>query len=449
MVVGEMSNNPNTPSQSSSQPQKAPVSSPAPSKPPTASLQPPIAAKPATTAQPAPLKPSFEGEGWKPLPKKLKIFGNLLSEVVSKGICMYCGACIASCPIDILFHSDKEEPIMRGTCGVCQVCYYSCPRIELPLADVERRVFGRERTPEEAILGINIGRYSAMAKDPELHRAAQDGGAGTALLLYALDQKIIDYAVVSGYSFKDPYRPEPQIASTREDLIKTAGSRYTPGGQVGGLGEIAIPNRGSTNSQEERLAVVGLPCELQGMWRMNTHWIATPKLAKNVVFTMGLFCSKVFDYQKMMVDYVQGKRGIDLRTVTKVNVKKNRLLVYTGDKLALDEPVEVIHGIAREECNVCIDYSAELADLAIGAIGSAQGWSTVITRTPRAEEILKGAQDAGYVEVKSLDPMGKGIKLLERLCLKKRQRDPSHYMRHETAFPKPEPILVPLQVPAK
>jgi len=445
-----MSNNPNTPSQSSSQPQKAPVSSlgPTPPKPPTASLQPPIAAKPATTAQPAaPLKPSFEGEGWKPLPKKLKIFGNLLSEVVNKGICMYCGACIASCPIDILFHSDKEEPIMRGTCAVCQVCYYSCPRIELPLADVERRVFGRERTPEEAILGINIGRYSAKAKDPELLRAAQDGGAGTALLLYALDQKIIDYAVVSGYSFKDPYRPEPQIASTREDLIKTAGSRYTPGGQVGGLGEIAIPNRGSTNSQEERLAVVGLPCELQGMWRMTTHWIATPKLAKNVVFTMGLFCSKVFDYQKMMVDYVQGKRGIDLRTITKVNVKKARLLVYVGEKLVIDEPVEAVAFSAREECNVCIDYSAELADIAIGAIGSATGWTTILTRTPRGEEIVNAAAKAGYLELKPISE--KGLKFVEKLCMMKRRRDPSVYMRNETSVPKPEPSLVALEIPVK
>src|SRR2546425_351669 len=364
MVVGEMSNNPNIPSQSSSQPQKAPVSSPGPPppKPPTASLQPPIAAKPATTAQPAPLKPSFEGEGWRPLPKKLKIFGNLLSEVVNKGICMY-------------------------------------------------------------------------------------GGAGTALLLYALDQKIIDYAVVSGYSFKDPYRPEPQIASTREDLIKTAGSRYTPGGQVGGLGEIAIPNRGSTNSQEERLAVVGLPCELQGMWRMTTHWIATPKLAKNVVFTMGLFCSKVFDYQKMMVDYVQGKRGIDLRTITKVNVKKARLLVYVGEKLVIDEPVEAVAFSAREECNVCIDYSAELADIAIGAIGSATGWTTILTRTPRGEEIVNGAAKAGYLELKPISE--KGLKFVEKLCMMKRRRDPSVYMRNETSVPKPEPSLVALEIPVK
>ncbi len=425
----------------------------APPVKPAPAPAPATAAKPVTPAPSAPvptsLKSSVEGEGWKPLPKKLKIFGNLVTEVVNKGICMYCGACIASCPIDILFHSEKEEPIMRGTCAACQVCYYSCPRIELPLGEVEERIFGRARRPEEAILGIHIGSYTVRAKDPDILKKAQDGGAGTALLLYALEHRIIDYAVVSGFSAYDPWRPEPQAARTREDLLNSAGSRYTPGGQVGGLAEIAIPNRGGVNFGEDKIAVVGLPCELQGMWRMNTHWIATPKLARNLVFTIGLFCSKVFDYQKMMVDYVQGKRGIDLKTVSKVNVKKNRLLVYIGDKLAIDEPVEAVAFSAREECNVCIDYSAELADLAIGAIGSKQGWSTVLTRTPRAEEILRGAQEAGYIEVVPLSPVDKGLKLLEKLCLRKRQRDPSYYMRHTTAFPKPEPILLPIEVPVK
>src|SRR3989442_9516363 len=362
-----MSNNPNTPPQSSTQPQR-PAGS-LPPMPPTASPQ-PIVAKPSTTAQPAPLKPSFEGEGWKPLPKKLKIFGNLVSEVVNKGICMYCGACIASCPIDILFHSEKEEPIMRVNCAACQVSYYSCPRIELPLSEVEERVFGRARRPEEAILGIHIGAYSVRAKDPEVLKKAQDGGAGTAFLLYALDHKLVDYALVSGFSAYDPWRPEPRAARTREELLETAGSRYTPGGQVGGLADVAIPNRGGVNFEEDRMAVVGLPCELQGMWRMKTPSIAAPKLARNVVFTIGLFCSKVFDYEQMMVDYVQGKRGIDLKTVSPVNVQTNRLLLRVGEKLVIDEPVEPIGAAASEECNACIDYSAELADLSIGDIGS-------------------------------------------------------------------------------
>src|SRR5262245_26156074 len=193
-----MSNPPVPPPKPSPTPAPAPVAKPAASPAPLA--------KPAAPAAPppAPLKSSVEGEGWKPLPKKLKIFGNLVSEVVNKGICMYCGACIASCPIDILFHSEKEEPIMRGTCAACQVCYYSCPRIELPLSEIEQRIFGRPRTPDEAILGIHIGTYSVRAKDPQIMAKAQDGGATTAFLLYALDQKLIDYAVVSGFSAYDP-----------------------------------------------------------------------------------------------------------------------------------------------------------------------------------------------------------------------------------------------------
>ncbi len=406
-----------------------------------------MSVKTAQTSQP--LRPSAEGEGWKARPIKLKIFGNLVSEVVHKGICMYCGACIASCPIDILFHSDSEEPIMRGTCAACQVCYYSCPRIELPVGEIEQRVFGRARTPAEAMLGIHIGAYSVRARDPEITGRAQDGGAVSALLQYSLEKKIIDYAMVSGYSSKDPWKPFPKIARNKKELVENAGSEYTPGGQVGGLAEIAVPNRSVVTFQEERLALVGLPCELQGFWRMNTHWIAAPKLGRNMVFTIGLFCSKVFDYQKMMVDYVQGTRGIDLRTVTKVNIKKNRLLVYTGERLAIDEPVEVVAHAAREECNICVDYSAELADIAVGAIGSAAGWSTVLTRTPRGEDILKGAREAGYVDVKPMDPVGKGIKFLEKLCEKKRLRDPSAYIRQSTAYPRPEPKLMPIEVPVK
>jgi len=396
-----------------------------------------------------PLKPSAEGEGWKARPIKLKIFGNLISEVVNKGICMYCGACIASCPIDILFHSDNEEPIMRGTCAACQVCYYSCPRIELPVAEIEERIFGRARTPNEAVLGVHIGAYSVRSKDPDIIKRAQDGGAVSSLLQYALEKKIIDYALVSGFTSQNPWKPAPKIARTKQELVENAGSEYTPGGQVGGLAEIAVPNRSTVSFQEERLALVGLPCELQGFWRMNTHWIAAPKLGRNLVFTIGLFCSKVFDFQKMMVDYVQGTRGIDLRTVTKVNIKKNRMLVYTGERLAIDEPVEVVAHAAREECNICVDYSAELADISVGAIGSAAGWSTVLTRTPRAEDILRGAEETGYIEVKPMDPVGKGIKFLEKLCEKKRLRDPSAYIRQATAYPRPEPKLMPLEVPVK
>src|SRR5260370_91835 len=89
---------------------------------------------PVVVPQTVPLKSTVEGEGWKARPIKLKIFGNLIQEVVNKNLCMYCGACIASCPIDILFHSEKEEPVMLGTFAACQDCLFSCPRSEIQVA---------------------------------------------------------------------------------------------------------------------------------------------------------------------------------------------------------------------------------------------------------------------------------------------------------------------------
>jgi hypothetical protein len=57
--------------------------------------------------------------------------------------------------------------------------------------------------------------------------------------------------------------------------------------------------------------------------------------------------------------------------------------------------------------------------------------------------------EAGYLEMKRLDPAGKAIRFLETLCERKRLRDPSAYIRHSTAFGRPEPKLVSLEVPAK
>jgi len=55
---------------------------------------------------------------------------------------MYCGACIAPCPIDILFHSDNEERSMRGTCAaVSSLLLQAVPGSKLPVAEIEQRIF--------------------------------------------------------------------------------------------------------------------------------------------------------------------------------------------------------------------------------------------------------------------------------------------------------------------
>jgi len=55
---------------------------------------------------------------------------------------------------------------------------------------------------------INIGRLLCQAKDSGTPQGAQDGVPGL-LSFGMLWTRDIDYAVVSGYSFKDPYGRAP------------------------------------------------------------------------------------------------------------------------------------------------------------------------------------------------------------------------------------------------
>src|SRR5256885_11178542 len=115
--------------------------------------------------------------------------------------------------------------MMRAACAVGEVCYYSCRWFELAVAEMERRVAGCEGAADGAILGVHIGSYSVRAKDPEIVANAQDGGAVSALMLYALEKKIIDYALVSGFTSREPWKPAPKVAPPRQAVVRYARSR--------------------------------------------------------------------------------------------------------------------------------------------------------------------------------------------------------------------------------
>jgi coenzyme F420-reducing hydrogenase beta subunit len=53
-------------------------------------------------------------------------------------------------------------------------------------------------------------------------------------------------------------------------------------------------------------------------------------------------------------------------------------------------------------------------------VGSEEGWSTVFARTKTGEEIVEGAVEKGYIEVKEIEP--KGLGLIRRLGESKRRR---------------------------
>jgi len=62
-----------------------------------------------------------------------------------------------------------------------------------------------------------------------------------------------------------------------------------------------------------------------------------------------------------------------------------------------------------------------LSSATVGSIGSQAGWSSVITRSKKGEEIFHGAVDAGLIEFQNLKDVKPGLGLLERIAATKRK----------------------------
>jgi coenzyme F420 hydrogenase subunit beta len=221
----------------------------------------------------------------------------------------------------------------------------------------------------------------------------------------------------------------PVVGDTAEDLIRTAGSKYTHGGVLGVLSDAAAsyPNG--------RVGLVGLPCELQGLWRMYTSLQATVKFGGSwirggrPVLTMGLFCSKVYTHDKLVTEFLQKKHGIDPAKVTRTVIKRNHFKVYIGADMVLDVNIKELEPYISHPCEYCIDYVAELADISVGAVGSPDGWTTVIVRSEIGQKLFDSAVKAKAIEAVPIETVKPGVSLVVKLSNKKKRERNAYYIR--------------------
>jgi len=95
----------------------------------------------------------------------------------------------------------------------------------------------------------------------------------------------------------------------------------------------------------------------------------------------------------------------------------------------MDLPVEELNPYVLPACSKCQDFSVELSDMSIGAVGSPKGWTTVLLRSEFGEEVFKSALDEGVIESTPLSEVKPGISLVTKLSKMKKQRQ-APYIKH-------------------
>ncbi|MEM3699571.1 MAG: Coenzyme F420 hydrogenase/dehydrogenase, beta subunit C-terminal domain [Candidatus Bathyarchaeia archaeon] len=341
-------------------------------------------------------------------PIKISFEDSIDKNVISTGKCLGCGTCVVVCPFGCLKYVD-EKPCLVKECKICGICAQACPQYEWLSLKVESFVFGRERKLEEEF-GIYRKLAITQAANSQILNVCQDGGAVTALLLFALENGIVDGAIVTLKDKEKPFYPRPTLATTAERILQSAGTKYFYSPNILALTE-------AIKQKKNNIAFVGTPCQIRAIRKMQMAGLK--KYVAPIKFLIGLACSECFSYEGLMENHIHKKLGINPNDVKKINIKGKMLVTLESETVSI--PLAETKQYARQSCHFCPDFSSELADISVGGLGL-ENWTLTIIRTERGGEIFSAAEKEGAIKTRSADEEINAINLLRKLSLKKRQK---------------------------
>lgn len=346
-----------------------------------------------------------------------KGYKDLHETVIAKGLCTVCGTCAGVCPLDsITIEYEAEEPVpkLEGECNLCGICCRVCPGKDVPITQMERLTFGKDRkqTPANHNMGIVQYQVSAYANNEDFRRAGASGGVVSALMAFALRIGLIDCAVVARFNDEKPWRAEGALAVNEEDILKAAQSKYTVAPVNSVLGKAL--KEGYT-----RIGLVGLPCHIEAVRKIQLYKQPL-KLANCIKLAIGLFCASEFYFEgtwHLLSEYC-GIKNLD--EVKKIQYRAEpwpghfTVELDNGNIHRVDRHNYVYHFLLpmykRDRCEMCIDWASELADIAVGDYwhphmtpGKELGQSTCIIRSEAGRELIETARDMCVITTKELD----------------------------------------------
>jgi coenzyme F420 hydrogenase subunit beta len=321
-----------------------------------------------------------------------------ISKVVKSNLCTGCGTCIALCPEKAIRLTINEKKgiyipeLNEEKCGNCGICYNVCPGHEVDFKFLNLEIFGKE--PKDDLIGNYLNCYIGHSTDYDIRYNSSSGGLVTALLIFALEEGIIDGALVTRMKKNKPLEPEPFIARTKEEIIEASKSKYCPVPANIALKEIL------ESKEREKFAVVGLPCHIHGIRKAEQ---LNKKLKEKIVLRIGIFCGLAPNF--IGTEFLLQKRGFAKNDIKKISYRgegwpgKMLLKLRNNETKIIPYPA-YWDGFGSSfypfRCTLCSDWTSELADISFGDAWLPEivehdkiGTSLIISRNEKSNGILQ------------------------------------------------------------
>ncbi len=356
-----------------------------------------------------------------------------ISYTLRNKICTGCGICEGVCPskairmnvIDGMFKPVVEESLCKNSKG-CHLCYDACAGLGVDLVGLSHKLFEDKDIQTNKYAGTYISAYVGYSCDEHIRYHSASGGMVTQFLIWLLEKKIIDGAVVTRFNANASLKVETFIATTKADMVSAKSSKYSPVTMNRVIEDIK-------SASGSKYVVVGLPCHIHSLQKL----LQFDKALRSKIFGLfSLFCSssRTFYY----TEYLMRERKIDLNSLSYLSYRERGCLGglvakgkdITGkeidfyeDYMKYSHPLRSI--FVPRRCLLCVDHYGELADISFGDIyvppysQDKKGVNSVIVRSSEWNQLLMNAAEDGY------------IKLYSESIDKINESQPSAYMKKE------------------
>lgn len=327
-----------------------------------------------------------------------------IEEVIRHGLCNRCGSCAGLSGGKIVF-SDRTgkclpDIIESLDAETSRLVWEACSGKGFDFPSQRARIFGGD-----AGMHTFIGPYRRLsigyATDPVIRSNAASGGILSAILIWLMEKKMIEGAVVLGMSESEPWLAKPFIATTREDILRAAQSKYI----IAPVNEI-LPEM---ERFEGRLAYVGLPGQVQSI--RSLQQMGHPSV-RNVNYIFGPFYGNTLHFSSVK-SFLRSFGVKDHRLISRLYFRHGewpgKMRVELNDGRIFELPKfhanYLIPFHILKNSLLCTDLTNEFTDISGGDAWApvyeerGKGFSMVISRSVAGEEIIRQMISQGWLEL--------------------------------------------------
>jgi coenzyme F420 hydrogenase subunit beta len=263
-----------------------------------------------------------------------------------------------------------------------------------------------KKLPQNWLTGPSIRVRTGHARDEAIRRNGASGGVLSQVLIYLLERRHIDAAIVVRQGVPTPEQARAVLATTVQEILEAAQSVYVPVSTLDILADL---------EQGKRYAITCLPDQSAALRKMQ---LAGDPRAQQICYVVGPYTGTAM-YPAAIRSFLRscGVSAADGITSLKwragewpgyLEIKTESGRVIRSNKFYYNYLIPFY--ITRNSLQN-MDFANEFCDLSVGDAWSPRfekargGHSVITTRTPAMENIIQDMVEAGLLQVEEVDPV--------------------------------------------